>query len=73
MEFTRQDALTFGLGALAALGLELSVWLIRLQVEAESPDFSFVSFGVSMAVGLGAALGRYLATRLPDIVARLRR
>jgi hypothetical protein len=70
MRFTKQDAITFALGAGAALGIELGVWLVRLQVESEKTEFSLEQFGVSMGVGLAAALGRYLVTRIPDLLSR---
>lgn len=66
MKFTKQDAITFGIGAAAALAFEAGVWMVKLPVQAETPDFSVESFGVSMGVGIVGALGRYLVTRIPE-------
>jgi len=68
MQFTKQDAITFAIGAGVAVTFELGLALMRLQGAVESPDFSLEDFGVKLGVGLGAAIGRYLTTRLADYV-----
>jgi hypothetical protein len=68
MQFTKQDAITFAIGAGVAVAFELGLSLIRLQGDIEAPDFSLEDFGIKLGVGLGAALGRYLTTRLADHV-----
>lgn len=72
MKFTKQDALTFAIGAVAAVGLELGLRLSSLNADGADGPTDLQAFGVSLGVGLLAALGRYLATYLPGVIARQR-
>lgn len=69
MTFTKQDALTFFVGAGIAVALSVAEVLVGL----DGQDFSNVEWaGVlgNIAIGSLAALGRYLATRLPEVLAK---
>lgn len=67
MRFDRQDALTFAIGAGAAVAIQLGEALATLDSE---PVSDWEEWGVKFGLGLLAALGRYLATRLPELLAR---
>ncbi len=66
MRFTKQDALTFGLGLGAALLIVLGEALIRLE---ESVIIDLSVWGRDLLVGLAGAMGRYLVTRIPELFA----
>ena len=65
MEFTKQDALTFGLGLGAALFIVLGEALITFEEEVIT-DLSI--WGRDLLVGFLAATGRYLITRIPELL-----
>ncbi|KKL81398.1 hypothetical protein LCGC14_1995150 [marine sediment metagenome] len=67
MRFTKQDALTFGLGLLAALVIVLGEALIALE---EQVVIDLEIWARDLLVGLGAGLGRYLVTRVPEFLTR---
>ena len=69
MRFTKQDALTFGLGLGAALLIVLGEALIRLE---ESVVIDLSVWGRDLLVGLAGAMGRYLVTRIPELFAAWR-
>ena len=60
MSFTRQDAVTFGVGLAAALLVTLGEALVRSGELAEDPG----KWAVGLGTGLAAAAGRYLVTEL---------
>ncbi|KKL88305.1 hypothetical protein LCGC14_1926050 [marine sediment metagenome] len=68
MRFTKQDALTFGLGLGAALLIVLGEALIRLE-EDVVVDISV--WGRGLLVGILGATGRYLVTRIPELLAKV--
>lgn len=61
MRFTKQDAVTFGLGALAAAGLVLGEALIEFSEETFT---NLTTWLRGLAAGMLTALGRYLVTSL---------
>ncbi len=67
MRFTKQDALTFGLGLIAALLIVLGEALISLDEEIVIDLSVWVR---DLFVGLAGALGRYLVTRVPEMLTR---
>lgn len=67
MRFTKQDALTFGMGLAAALIIVLGEALISLE-ESVIVDWAVWSRG--LLVGLAGAMGRYLVTRVPEMLTR---
>ncbi len=67
MRFTRQDLITFGLGALVAAAVVLGEALIKLE---EEPITNISRWAVVVGVAIGTALLRYLTTRLPEFLAR---
>ncbi|KKN26261.1 hypothetical protein LCGC14_0876360 [marine sediment metagenome] len=69
MRFTKQDALTFGLGLGAALVIVLGEALIRLE---ESVVIDLSVWARDLLVGLLGAIGRYLVTRIPELLVKVR-
>jgi len=67
MRFTKQDALTFGLGLGAAVLIVLGEVLIRLE---ESVVIDLSVWARDLLVGLAGAMGRYLVTRIPEFLTR---
>ena len=67
MRFTKQDALTFGIGLLAALIMVLGEALVDLEGDV-AIDLSV--WARNLLVGLAAACGRYLVTRVPEFLTR---
>jgi len=67
VKFTKQDALTFGLGLGAALLIVLGEALVSLE---EDVVIDLSVWGRDLLVGLTAALGRYLITRVPEMLAK---
>ncbi len=65
MRFTKQDALTFGMGLVAALLIVLGEALISLEEEVVIDLSVWVR---DLLVGLAAAIGRYLVTRIPEFL-----
>lgn len=68
MTFTKQDGITLLLGLLAAVAVELGVHLDNVTA-ASFTDGEFVR---NVAVGVGTAAMRYLVTRVPELLARMR-
>ena len=62
MKFTRSDAVTFALGALAAVLVPLGAALAQLDGD---PVTDYGTWAMGLLTGIGAALGRYLATAVP--------
>jgi len=60
MTWSRQDFVTFAIGWLAALGVE--VGLILKDVDVDSFDIG--RLGISLAVASISSTGRYLVTQL---------
>ena len=69
MRFTKQDALTFGLGLGAAVLIVLGEALIRLE---ESVVIDLLVWARDLLVGLAGAIGRYLVTRIPELLVKVR-
>ncbi|KKM14362.1 hypothetical protein LCGC14_1706870 [marine sediment metagenome] len=69
MRFTKQDALTFGLGLGAAVLIVLGEVLIRLE---ESVVIDLSVWARDLLVGLAGAIGRYLVTRIPELLVKVR-
>lgn len=67
MRFTKQDALTFGMGLVAALIIVLGEALISLEEEVIIDLEVWVR---DLLVGLAGAIGRYLVTRIPELLTR---
>ena len=67
MVFTRQDIITFALGAVAAVGITLGEMLVQLDGE---PVTDWNEWGLKLGSGLGVSLGRYLVTRVPELLSR---
>jgi len=67
VRFTKQDALTFGLGLGAALIIVLGEALIRLE---ESIVIDLSVWARDLLVGFAGAVGRYLVTRVPEMLTR---
>ena len=68
MTFTRSDLTTFLIGAAVAVVISVA----EIAVGLEGQDFAAIDWGGvggNMAIGVVTALGRYLLTRLPEIVA----
>ena len=65
MTFTKQDALTFIIGAGAAVAMRISEALIQLE---DNSITDWEAWGVSLGIGIGAALGRYVFTYLPQLL-----
>ena len=61
MNFTRRDAITFLIGALAAVGIQLGTALTQLD-SGQVTDWG--QWSLSLGTGLAGALGRYLVTKL---------
>lgn len=59
MTFTRQDAATFLVGLLAAVGVQLGSVLVQLDTQ---PVEDWSQWLVTVGTGLLAATGRYLIT-----------
>lgn len=68
MKFTKQDALTFGLGLVAALLVVLGEALIRLE---EDVVIDLSVWGRDLLVGVLGAMGRYLITRVPELFTKV--
>ena len=68
MEFTKQDALTFGLGLGAALLIVLGEALVTFEEEVVT-DLSI--WGRDLLVGSLAATGWYLITRVPELLTKV--
>ena len=62
MSFTRSDLITFALGALAAVLVPLGTALAQLDSD---PVTDYSTWAMGLLTGIGAALGRYLATAVP--------
>lgn len=67
MQFSKQDFLTFGLGLGAALVVTLGEALVRLESE---PVDDYEKWAASLLTGFLSATGRYLVTRVPELIAR---
>ena len=67
MRFTKQDALTFGMGLVAALIIVLGEALISLE---EDVIIDLEVWVRDLLVGLAGAMGRYLVTRIPEFLTR---
>jgi hypothetical protein len=65
MKFTKQDAITFVLGALAAAAMVFVEAVSRTETE---PISNFEDWVLKLGVGMAAALGRYVVTYLPKIL-----
>ena len=63
MSFTRSDLVTFLLGALAAVLVPLGTALAQLD---NDPITDYGTWAMGLLTGIGAALGRYLATAVPQ-------
>lgn len=61
MRFTKQDAITFGLGALAVAAVVFGEALIKLEAE---PITNISKWAVALGIAELAAFGRYIVTRL---------
>jgi len=68
VKFTKQDALTFGLGLVAALLVVLGEALIRLE---EDVVIDLSVWGRDLLVGVLGAMGRYLITRVPELFTKV--
>lgn len=71
MTFNRSDLTTFLIGA----GVAVSVSIAEVAVGLDGQDFGAIDWGNvggNMAVGMVTALGRYVLTRLPEIIAARR-
>lgn len=66
MKFTKQDALTFLIGLTAAALLAVGEVLVKLE---GSDSININQLFVGLAVGLLSAIGRYLATYVPQWLA----
>ena len=62
LSFTRSDLATFALGALAAVLVPLGTALAQLD---NDPVTDYGTWAMGLLTGIGAALGRYLATAVP--------
>ena len=62
LSFTRSDLMTFVLGALAAVLVPLGAALAQLD---NDPVTDYSTWAMGLLTGIGAALGRYLATAVP--------
>lgn len=69
MMFSKSDLVTFGLGLLAALLIDLKP-ILEATADAENP-LAALDLGLLGAAMLTAGL-RYLATRIPELVLKLR-
>lgn len=70
MTFTRQDAITFLLGLGAALGITVAEILVGIGDQSfEEVDWGTAGVLGNLVIGLLTATGRYLATRIPDLLA----
>ena len=63
LSFTRSDLATFALGALAAALVPLGAALAQLDSD---PVTDYSTWAMGLLTGIGAALGRYLATAVPQ-------
>ena len=63
LSFTRSDLATFALGALAAALVPLGAALAQLDSD---PVTDYSTWAMGLLTGTGAALGRYLATAVPQ-------
>ena len=63
LSFTRSDLATFALGALAAVLVPLGTALAQLD---NDPITDYGTWAMGLLTGIGAALGRYLATAVPQ-------
>lgn len=71
MTFTRSDLNTFLIGAAVAVAVSIA----EVAVGLDGQDFGAIDWGNvggNMAVGMVTALGRYVLTRLPEIIAARR-
>lgn len=69
MTFTKSDLVTFAIGAAIAAVLIFGETLVKLDGQV-AVDWS--QWGWTLLIGELTALGRYLTTRLPELMAGLR-
>ena len=65
MPFTRSDLTTFAIGMAAALAVALGQALIEFDAAAVAEEPK--PFLLSLMTGVVTALGRWLATRIPEL------
>lgn len=63
MRFTKQDAITFGLGALAVAAVVFGEALVKLETE---PITNIKDWAVVLGIAEVAAFGRYIITRIKN-------
>lgn len=68
MTFTKQDALTFVLGLGAALLITVGEALVNAEAIRE---LGWSEWGTNLGIGILAATGRYLVTRIPEMLIKL--
>lgn len=61
MQFGRQDAITFGIGLVAALAIQAGTALVQLD---GAPVSDWGAWAISLGTGLLTAAGRYVVTEL---------
>jgi hypothetical protein len=66
MQFTKQDAITFLIGLAAAMLVAASQALAEFDAAALN---NIEPWAIGLLTGVIAAAGRYLATRLPELLA----
>jgi len=69
MAFTKQDLITFALGAVITAVVILGEALVKLD---GSPVVNWSQWGWWLLIGELTGLGRYLVTRAPELFARLK-
>lgn len=65
MTFSRSDLTTFAIGALAAVVITVAQALVQLESD---PVTDWGTWGASLGTGILAALGRYVLTRVPEMM-----
>lgn len=68
MTFTKSDLTTFAIGAGVAVALSIAEIAIGLDGQ-EFGAIDWPGVGGNVVIGVVTALGRYVATRLPEIIA----
>jgi len=69
MAFTKQDLITFALGAVITTVVILGEALVKLD---GSPVVNWNQWGWGLLIGELTGLGRYIVTRAPELFARLK-
>ena len=67
MTFTRSDLTTFIIGMAAAVAIAIGQALVEFDAAAVADDPK--PFLLSLTTGVVTALGRWLATRIPELLA----